>query len=221
MTAPRKTVEQTLATTTHGRYLVVPAAADAPFLVGFHGYAEPADLQLERLRAIDGAARWTLLAPQALHRFYLGRRNDVVASWMTRQDRELAIADNLAYVAAVVNAEWTARHGSRGIVFAGFSQGVAMAFRAAAASRVPVVGVLAVGGDVPPELDRAALGRVGRVLLCHGLSDEWYTAEKLEADRTRLVDAGAAVTVFEFAGGHEWSADVLRAASTFLNEVLA
>jgi predicted esterase len=220
MSSPRKTVEQTITATTHGRYLVVAAEADAPLLVGFHGYAEPADLQLERLRAIAGAERWTLVAPQALHRFYLGRRDDVVASWMTRQDREVAIADNLAYVAAIVDAEWTARRGSRGIVFAGFSQGVAMAFRAAAASRLPVAGVLAVGGDVPPELDRAALARIGRALLCHGLSDEWYTSQKLESDRARLVDAGVAVTVFEFAGGHEWGNDVLRAASTFLHEVL-
>jgi len=221
VTAARKTIEQAIATTTHGRYLVVAADPDAPFLVGFHGYAEPADLQMERLRAIAGAERWTLVAPQALHRFYLGRRQDVVGSWMTRQDRELAIADNLAYVAAVVDAEWTARRGSGGIVFAGFSQGVAMAFRAATASRLPVAGVIAVGGDVPPELDRAALARVGRALLCHGLNDEWYTSEKLNGDRTRLVEAGVAVTVSEFAGGHEWSNEVLRAASTFLSEALA
>ena len=54
------------------------------------------------MRAIPGAARWRLVAIQGLHRFYQRRDNQVVASWMTRQDRELAIADNLAYVAGVM-----------------------------------------------------------------------------------------------------------------------
>ena len=47
---------------------------------------------------------------------------------MTRQDREAAIADNIDYVDRVVAATRTA---AEPLVFAGFSQGVAMAFRAA------------------------------------------------------------------------------------------
>src|SRR5471032_2470151 len=141
-------IERAIAADTHGRYLVEPPAVSgpAPILVGFHGYAEAAETQLDRLRAIPGADRWLLVSIQGLHRFYQRRANDVVASWMTRQDRELAIADNLAYVARVVEAvadEWA--HTPR-LVFAGFSQGVAMAFRAAAASARPVAGVIAVGG---------------------------------------------------------------------------
>src|ERR1700716_1960617 len=99
-------IERTIAANTHGRYLVVPAAAAAPagLLVGFHGYAEGAEMQLERLRAIPGSDRWRLVAIQGLHRFYQRRTNEVIASWMTRQDRELAIADNLAYVNAVIDA---------------------------------------------------------------------------------------------------------------------
>src|SRR6476646_9254105 len=102
------------------------------------------------MRAIPGAERWLLVAVQGLHRFYQRRTNEVVASWMTRQDRELAIADNLTYVADVVDEvakEWP---GATRLVFAGFSQGVAMAFRAACDSRRTVNGVMAVGGDVPP-----------------------------------------------------------------------
>jgi dienelactone hydrolase len=65
---------------------------------------------------------------------------------MTSQDRELAIADNVAYVRNVV-AQFPA---ARRIVFAGFSQGVAMAYRAAAA--IPTTAVIALGGDVPPDV---------------------------------------------------------------------
>src|SRR2546430_1406546 len=62
-----------------------------PLLLGFHGYGEAAEAQLERLQSIPDAVRWLRVSVQALHRFYRGRTSDVVASWMTKQDRELAI----------------------------------------------------------------------------------------------------------------------------------
>jgi predicted esterase len=213
-------IERTIATGTHGRYLVEPpqSSAAAPVLFGFHGYAEGAETQLERMRAIPGAGRWRLVAIQGLHRFYQRRENQVIASWMTRQDRELAMADNLAYVAGVmreVAREWP---GAPRVVLAGFSQGVAMTFRAAAAASRPVDGVIAVGGDVPPELDAAALGHVRAALVCRGTRDEWYTTDKFDNDVRRLREAGATVRPLAFDGGHEWSGDVIRAASLFLDE---
>ena len=42
-------------------------------LVGFHGYTENADIQMERLAALPGSERWTLVSVQGLHRFYRGR----------------------------------------------------------------------------------------------------------------------------------------------------
>ena len=213
-------IERTIATGTHGRYLVEPpdASGAAPVLFGFHGYAEGAETQLERMRAIPGAGRWRLVAIQGLHRFYQRRENQVIASWMTRQDRDLAIADNLAYVAGVmreVAKEWP---GAPRVVLAGFSQGVAMTFRAATAAPQPVHGVIAVGGDVPPELDAAALANVRSALVCRGARDEWYTMDKFDSDVRRLREAGAAVRPLAFDGGHEWSDPVVRAASLFLDE---
>jgi len=213
-------IERSIATRTHGRYLVVPPAplGAAPLLVGFHGYAEGAEAQLERLQAIPGADRWRLVSIQALHRFYQRRTNEVVAGWMTRQDRELAIADNLAYVAGVMEAidrEWP---GASRVVLTGFSQGVAMTFRAAAAAAGRVDGVIAVGGDVPPELDAAALAHVPAALVCRGARDEFYAPATFDNDVRRLREAGADVRPVLFEGAHEWSDDVVRAASVFLHE---
>ena len=205
---------------THGRYLVQPGSVAATALVvGFHGYAEDAEAQLDRLRSVPGSDSCVLISVQGLHRFYRGRSQDVVASWMTRQDRELAIADNLAYTAAVLDAvarEWP---GAPRVVLAGFSQGVAMMFRAAIAAPTPVDGVIAVGGDIPPEIDATALGRVRSALVGAGARDEWYTAQKFDSDMRRLTDAGARVEPVRFDGGHEWHADVINAATRFLLRV--
>ena len=213
-------IERSIAVMAHGRYLVVPPASlgPAPVVVGFHGYAEGAEAQLERLRAIPGADRWRLVSIQGLHRFYQRRTNEVVAGWMTRQDRELAIADNLAYVAGVIEAVGREWPGASRVVLAGFSQGVAMTFRAAAAAAGRVDGVIAVGGDVPPELDAAALAQIPAALVCRGARDEFYAPATFDNDVRRLREAGADVRPVLFEGGHEWSDDVVRAASVFLHE---
>ncbi len=213
-------IERTIATGTHGRYLIEPPASPgpAPLLVGFHGYGEGAEAQLARMRGIAGAERWRLVSIQALHRFYQRRENQVVASWMTRQDRELAIEDNLAYVTAVVDAVTREFPGAPRLVISGFSQGVAMLFRAAAAFTHPVDGVIAVGGDIPPELDAAAVGRARRALVCRGTRDEWYTQAIFERDVARLEDARVAVSPLVFEGGHEWPGPVAEAAAVFLRE---
>lgn len=134
-----------LATSVHGRYFL-EGSGDAGTLVGFHGYGETAEASLAQLRQIPGAEEWRLVAIQALHPFYT-KGGEVVASWMTRQDRELAIADNVGWVAAVLAAIGPASP----LVFAGFSQGAAMAARAAARFQ-PCAGAILLGGDIPPDL---------------------------------------------------------------------
>lgn len=181
-------------------------------LVGFHGYGEDAEAQLERLRSIPGSERWLIVSIQGLHRFYARSMDRVVASWMTRQDRELAIEDNIEYVNACLDAvegEWAV---TSKVVFAGFSQGVAMAYRAAATSTRGTAGVIAAGGDVPPEV---SLDRIP-VLILRGITDEWYTKGKLDDDLRRLLAASIDVSAPEFQAGHEWSSEMSAAAGEFL-----
>ncbi len=210
-------IERTIAAGTHGRYLIEPPASSgpAPVLVGFHGYAEGADAQLARMRRIPGADRWLLVAIQGLHRFYRRRVNQVVASWMTRQDRELIVGDNVAYVDAGI-AQAAAGRAIERLAFCGFSQGVAMAFRAGLLGRRKADAVVALGGDVPPELlaDRAIT--FPRVLLARGIRDEWYTDTKLLDDETHLRARDVHVETLTFDGAHEWHESFARRAAALL-----
>ena len=202
-------LERSIAIATHGRYLVVPAEAPGPatILAGFHGYAEDAEMQLARLRNLPGSERCLIVSIQGLHSFYNRRTNEVVASWMTKQNREEAITDNIAYVKTCLDAIAAEWHTAAVAVFAGFSQGVAMAFRAAAHFENRVAGVIAAGGDVPPELTPDALKRIPRVLIGRGSGDALYSDEQFGNDELRLRESGVNVHTLQFSGGHEWPVD--------------
>lgn len=205
--------DRPLPATVHGHYWVRPASGGgpAPLLVGFHGYGETGEGFLSSLETIPGVEGWHVASVQALHLFYTRQGRQVVGSWMTRFDRELAISDNLAYARAAVAAVLEELPGTGTLVFAGFSQGVAMAYRAAAAS--PCSGVIALAGDVPPEVDARDLPPV---LIGRGRGDDWYDQEKLRRDLDRLGAAGVSADVSVFDGGHEWTPEFYRAAAAFL-----
>jgi predicted esterase len=109
--------------------------------------------------------------------------------------------------------------GEEPVVLAGFSQGVAMAFRAAVRGRVKAAGVIAVGGDVPPELLAEASSWFPRVLLMRGVRDDWYTADKMGQDHRALRPRADSVETLEYDGGHEWTPDVARAIGEFIQRV--
>ena len=205
-------------TRTHGRYLTRRGASQRKILIGFHGYGESAELHMAELEKIG--VDWTLVAVQALHPFYT-KSQEVVASWMTRQDREQAIADNIDYVQRVVDELGTYEK----LVFLGFSQGVAMAYRAAA--KIGCDGVIALAGDVPPDVEtqwsagvlaggiapeRRRDAGAPPVLIGRGERDDWYTAEKLNKDLKSLPTAKSCV----FDGGHEWYEAFRDASRRFL-----
>jgi len=206
-------------TMTHGRVLVVEARAAARkgILVGFHGYMESATTQMTRMEGIEGASAWTLVSIQGLHRFYRGRSKDVVASWMTREDRELAMADNLAYVAAAL--EQVPHDSSTRLVYAGFSQGVAMAFRAGIRGARPASAIVAIGGDVPPELLADPSVRFPSVLLARGARDEWLTQSRFENDVAALNGRARAVEPLVYDGAHEWNAAASAGMGVFLSRI--
>jgi predicted esterase len=201
-------------TTTHGRVLIEDAAGvfSGRLLVGFHGYGQSAGHMLDELKRIPGADAWRLVAVQALHRFYTRGDRDVVANWMTREDRELAIADNIAYVDRALAGAGAAD--ARAIVYLGFSQGASMAARAAVRGKWRAAGLVMLGGDIPADV-RDAEGRWPPVLVGCGHEDAWYGA-RLGADAAFLAAAGVPHDIVRFVGGHEFTDEFRAAAGRWL-----
>jgi predicted esterase len=207
-----------VATTTHGRVLVRHAAQPRGIVAGCHGYLENAAIQMARLESISGVDRWTTVSVQALNRVYRGRTEDVVASWMTKQDREIVIADNIAYVAAAVQV--VRRAAATPIVYAGFSQGGQMACRAAVRGDDAPLGIICVGSDVPPELLADPDARFPPMLVVRGEADAWYTQARHDADMAALRGRGVDVEALVHGGGHEWTPEVSAAAARFIERLL-
>ncbi|MCB0324827.1 MAG: hypothetical protein KDD69_14690 [Bdellovibrionales bacterium] len=197
-----------IATTVHGRCLIASPdwAAPTGWLVGFHGYAESAQEQLERLLPIapDG---WGCCSVQALHPFYR-KDGSIVASWMTKLDRELAIEDNVNYIRQSIEAIRGSTH-EPPVWLVGFSQGAAMAFRAAFFVQPKVDGVIAVGGELPPELRSLPAPAGVQLLLCRGSDDPHYTQAQWDADIAILRSNGAMLDTLEYRGEHPWN-DILQ-----------
>lgn len=209
---------RTIRTAIHGRYLIDIPEHSRATLVGFHGYKQQAEMQMDVLRRIIGDRSIGLISIQGLHRFY-SRGSDVVASWMTKEDREHAIADNIDYAGKVLTAVADEFGITRPMVYAGFSQGVAMAYRAAAFVPRPCDGVIALAGDLPPDVAPVAAS-LPRILIGRGTDEEWYTAEKSAKDLGVLQAAGVNAEEYVFDGGHAWTQQFIERATAFVDELL-
>ena len=206
--------------TVHGRYLVRAPAQPPPWplLVGFHGYGQDAADHLGELNRIPGAEEWLLVSIQALHPFYTRANDRIVASWMTRLDREHAIADNVAYVGRALG-DVRHRYATRPpLVFAGFSQGGAMAYRAAA--RHPADGLIILAADVPPDVASGPAVPLPRVLIGRGLRDAWYTEDRQRRDVQALEALGVEAEMCVFDDGHVWTDAFREAARNVLRSAL-
>jgi predicted esterase len=196
-------------TGTHGRIFVEDPADSfsGGVLIGCHGYGQSGGMMLEELARIPDAHAWRLVSVQALHRFYTRNDQSVVASWMTREDREFAIADNIEYMNRVLSE--TAAD-AQAIVFLGFSQGASMAARAAVRCARPAAGLVMIGGDIPSDVREDASLQWPRVLIGVGSEDQWY-GTRVESDLKFLASRGVTHEVVRYQGGHEFT-DELRAA---------
>ena len=202
---------------THGRVVVRDAEYDgrrSRLVLAFHGYRQRAETMIEMLEPVPGIEHWTIASIQALHPFY-DRGGGVVASWMTKEDRDAAITENVDYVDDATVALQRDRRADV-IVCVGFSQGGAMAWRSAVLGRRRADGVVSVGADIPPELKDAPAENFPIALVAGGTRDEFYTAERMAIDLQLLESKGAPYGALKYDGGHEWNDEVRREIGKFL-----
>ena len=199
----------------HGSYLVKNSknTALSPLIVGFHGYGETAEDHMLLFNQIPGIENWTVCSIQALHSFY-NTHEKIGYSWMTSNNREYRIQENVQYINTVI-IEIKKKYSLNDIVvFHGFSQGTAMACRAALLGKFKPSGVILLGGDIPPEIDN--LNQLQRILFARGKKDKLYSSVRWKKDVTRIKNSNLDSFICEFDGGHYGDETYFKEVGDFL-----
>jgi predicted esterase len=198
-------------------YAVGGPAADSPdglreLWIVCHGYGQLAGPFLESFADLATPSR-RIVAPEALSRFYLDRLSTasetpprVGATWMTREDREHEITDQVAYLDALHELLRPAASASRvRLRVLGFSQGVATVGRWLAYGRVRADEVILWAGSFPPDLEIASFAERlhgAPVVLVVGTRDELASWAGADATLHRLTAGGVDARLLSFDGGH-------------------
>jgi dienelactone hydrolase len=153
-----------------------------------------------------------IVAPEALSRYYLDdtrggshAASAVGATWMTREDRDSEIADQVSYLDAVSDAITSAvAPAAVRLTVLGFSQGVATVCRWLDHGRTRPQRLVCWGGAIPDDvrLGEGAPIRHPALWLVVGSRDIYATAERVARQESVLREAGVPFTRLAFEGGH-------------------
>jgi len=194
------------------------AEAASEVWIVLHGYKQLARRFLRRFEPIDAPGR-LIVAPEALSRFYIsaesgrhGSTSVVGATWMTREDREVEIADYVGYLDRLAE-HIRVQIGEEPVLnVLGFSQGVATATRWVTAGAVTPARLVLWGDFTPPDLDlpraREALEPVDLIMV-RGDADRAISPRLATEEAERLRTAGISWRTIEYRGGHDIHAGTL------------
>ena len=179
--------------------------------IACHGYGQLALPFLTSMAKVAAPDR-LIVAPEGLSRFYVDRTSmttdpppKVGASWMTREDRDVEIADQVAYLESLL-AELRGTLGTTvRLRLLGFSQGVATICRWVARGPVFPSELILWAGTFPLDIDLTEFSRrVGGipVTMVFGSRDQLTPIAAAEAQLERLTHAGTNVRMISFDGGH-------------------
>ena len=185
-----------------------------------HGYGQLAGPFLESFASLATPTR-RIVAPEALSRFYLdpvsatAAERRVGATWMTREDRDHDIADQVAYLDALYGRLVPAASATRvRLRVLGFSQGVATVARWLAFGRVRADELILWAGAFPPEVELGSFAERlhgAPVVLVVGDRDELASWAGADAHLHRFTAAGIDARLVSFEGGHRLDVATLAA----------
>ncbi len=169
-----------------------------------HGYGH---LARYFLRSFDGMEQDLMIAaPEGLSRYYTNEEHTRVgATWMTREDREHEIADQISYLDRLAEELRDRCPVAIPLRVLGFSQGVATACRWLCSGSSSADRLVLWGGTIPPELGEGALAdrfSSTDVHLVHGVKDPLVPLETLAAVEARLRAAKVPYSTHRFDGAH-------------------
>lgn len=183
-------------------------------VIACHGYGQLAG---HFIRKFDVIARpdTIIVAPEGLSRFYWGGLSgNVVASWMTKEDRLAEIADFSAYMTQVYERFTTGLPAKAQIVLLGFSQGCATQLRWMARAKPAFSDLVLWAGSIPEDIDYGPVQSYldGKPLhFVYGDEDPFITTERVRTQTELSQRLPMKYQVHKFSGSHSVDREALKA----------
>lgn len=194
------------------------ATRDAWFVC--HGYGQLAGDFIKEFEIIADPTR-VIVAPEALSRYYAANEagfhsseSRVVASWMTREDREAEIDDYVAYLDAVYDEIMSkVDRENVSVTVLGFSQGGATANRWLTRGRSRTDRFIMWGALIASDADlnqAATFFRDVKLTIVIGKKDQFANEKMIEDYQRVLTEKRIPFELFTFGGGHRMDRETLR-----------
>ena len=181
--------------------------------VVIHGYGQLSEYFIRNFEGLNLKDNY-IISPQAPAKFYMN--NDfsrVGASWLTKENLTQEIENNIRYLDnlfAVECKEVT----KPSINLLGFSQGVSMAIRWAAKSKIQFKKLVIWAGTLPKELGVDAFSYLEKepdVFIVIGDKDVFFNGtDRLESEVEKINKMFSNVTFIEYDGGHKIDKKIIK-----------
>lgn len=177
-----------------------------------HGYGQLAEFFIRKFKSFFSPER-LFIAPEGTNYNYLeGFQGRVGANWMTKHERETAIANNHRLLDQLMHSFLEKYHEKPKINVFGFSQGAATATRWASQSKVKIDTLVLWSGGFALDLNIEAANNAFSntdLILVLGDKDELITPESIQKQEELILSLNKEVIRFDFNGGHELETGVL------------
>jgi predicted esterase len=186
------------------RYFVLGKPGNTVTTVWFvcHGYGQLASYFIQNFAHLQNE-NTLIIAPEGLHRFYWEKFSGrVVASWMTKEDREIDIQDYINYLDMVYEEVMQSLNKAPvKLMMLGFSQGTSTICRWIAAKKLPVHRLLLWAGSLPADIDFSHF-KSFKIYFFAGDEDEFVKQEQLEETEKQLLSNGLSYEIIRYHGKH-------------------
>jgi len=152
-----------------------------------------------------------IIAPQASSKHYLGSAyKHVGASWLTKENTELEIENNMRYFDAVFRVENIPKNIN--LIVLGYSQGVSIAMRYVAKRQLQCSQLVLLSGGIPNELVADNFKFLNaKVSVAYGNNDEFINEERLKQEKHKIeVIFGNNANIITFEGKHEVKKEIIN-----------
>lgn len=174
-----------------------------------HGYGQLAEFFIRKFHHLSD--NYFIVAPEGMHRFYLtGTSGRVGASWMTREERETDIQDNIHWLDQL-DQEINSKYSFKKKHLVGFSQGGATAVRWQYLGNFHADQLVIWASIFPPDLElvnEIQNSPKSQNYFVVGNEDEFYSKEQQQELLTFYTSKGFNSTTYE--GKHDIEPQTLK-----------